>query len=405
MASRNSSGNDRADLAALRRPVIPVVLILLISSLGCSLARQMVPPQVLAAGPQDKTGPATTTNTPRPTFTHTPALATATRTPRPTFTPSPNSQSSAIQFTPSPTPAAPTAEATATNTPLPPATATSTPRPTDTPWPTSTFTPVRPTATPTSAYKFQVSEIYKDDTTNPFLTGYVAIVSAQGIPLGGLKVVGVFEPGGYYHESPLSKWFFEGHSAPGDVLKTSSVKFEPPGGISQGTWFLHLEDEWGARLSEDVPIATDPDRAEWFFVKFRELNSMLVSTATPTPPSKVIPTTRPASTGGRTATPTTAPAEPTEGWSFTDVQFITFQRRGVVISGNIVNNTGSSQKILGLTGTVTDSQGRVIDVEGSEASWPYAVVPSGGQTPFDLLIFGILNVADFNLGVVSQPTG
>jgi hypothetical protein len=112
-----------------------------------------------------------------------------------------------------------------------------------------------------------------DHTSNRILTGYVAIVNRQEIPIGGVKAVGTFEPDGSHHESPLSKWFFEGYSAPGPVLKTSSVKFEPPGGIRAGTWFIHLEDEWGTRLSEDVPITTDPDSPEWFFIKFRQLDS------------------------------------------------------------------------------------------------------------------------------------
>lgn len=115
-----------------------------------------------------------------------------------------------------------------------------------------------------------MAEIFSDRTTNSFLTGYVAIVSSDEVPIGGVKVVGTFEPGGYYHESLLSKWIFEGYSAPGSVIKTSSVKFEPPYGILKGTWLIHLEDEWGTRLSEDVPISTDPEQPQWFFVKFKQ---------------------------------------------------------------------------------------------------------------------------------------
>ena len=85
-----------------------------------------------------------------------------------------------------------------------------------------------------------MAEIYKDFTANSFLTSYVAIVNGQEIPIGGIKVVGRFKPGGDYHESPLSKWFLEGYSALGEVVKSGSVKFEPPGGILKGTWFIHL---------------------------------------------------------------------------------------------------------------------------------------------------------------------
>ncbi len=233
-------------------------------------------------------------------------------------------------------------------------------------------------------------------------------MTEQEIPIGGVKVVGHFEPGGYYHESPLSKWFLEGYSAPGEVIKSGSVKFEPPGGILKGAWLLHLEDEWGTRLSPDVPIETDPDNKEWFFVKFREFNSILVPTAAPVRVTATAPPStgqRSGSAGTPTPTPMATPPPATSGWSFTDVQFRPFQRRGVMISGNIANNTNSSQKIVGLTGTVTDSLGRVINVQGSQASWTNAVVPAGGQTPFSLLVFGIQSVEDFDLGVVSQPDG
>jgi hypothetical protein len=129
-----------------------------------------------------------------------------------------------------------------------------------------------PTATPAPAYAYEVAEFYLAPTTNPFLTGYIAVVNAQEIPIGGVKAVGRFEPGGLVHESPLSQWFFEGHSAPGPAVKDSSVKFEP-GGIQKGTWFIHLEDEGGTRLSDEVGVETDPERPEWFYIKFQQPGS------------------------------------------------------------------------------------------------------------------------------------
>jgi hypothetical protein len=99
----------------------------------------------------------------------------------------------------------------------------------------------------------------------------VAVVNTQEIPIGGVKVVGRFESGGYEHESPLSPWQYEGYSAPGAVLKTGNVKFEPPGGFMDGVWTIHLEDEGGQRLSTDVEVWTSPAHPEWFFVKFKRL--------------------------------------------------------------------------------------------------------------------------------------
>ena len=156
-----------------------------------------------------------------------------------------------------------------------------------------------------------VAEIYTEYTSNSFLTGYVAIVNAQEIPIGGVKVVGSFEPGGYYHESPLSKWQFEGYSAPGAVTKTSSVKYEPPFGFLAGTWMIHLEDEGGRRLSEDVPITIDPDSPEWFFIKFRQPGPPGASAPAPTRPRTATPSGyAPISPP---ATPTRVPATPPPG--------------------------------------------------------------------------------------------
>jgi len=257
---------------ASRRWVMVVAIICLVSSLGCSLAPfaglgRRIEPLVLAAGPQE----ASAANGTR-SLLATPVVYQF-PTARPTSTPSatPTATDTAT-ITGTPT-------QTSTPTPTPTATATATSVPTETPLPTSTFAPIPPTVaptltwTPTPSYAYRVVEVYTDHTSNPFLTGYVAIVNHQEIPIGGVKAVGSFEPGGARFESPLSKWLFEGYSAPGPVIKTSSVKFEPPGGIQEGTWFIHLEDEWGARLSEDVAVSTNPNSPEWFFVKFKQHGS------------------------------------------------------------------------------------------------------------------------------------
>jgi len=256
--------------------MILIAALCLAGSLGCSLSNQ-IEPLVLAAAPGQGTGNTSQHQT------------VATRTPWPTFTPT---------DTPSPTPP-PTATPTATSTPTDTATPTQTPIPTatatETPIPTATRRPTRPPATPTPtstatltpappptpSFAYQAVDSYQDGTSNPFLTGYIMIVNADDIPIGGVKAVGNFDPGGARHESSLSKWFFEGYSAPGTVLKTSSVKFEPPGSIQRGTWFIHLESEQGARLSEDVPVATDPDKPAWFFIEFKQPGPR--STPTPTP--------------------------------------------------------------------------------------------------------------------------
>lgn len=367
-----------------RRWVMVVALIYLISSLSCSLGRRLGELQVLAVGYQEDAGAR--------------RLALATRTPWPTFTPTIQpSPTPSPTFTPSAIPT-PTITASPTNTPLPNptplpmATATFTPVPTATPRPAPARPPATPTpaptATPAPGYVYLINEVYKDRTTNPFLTGYVAIVNAQEIPIGGVKAVGSFDPGGAQFETSLSKWFFEGYSAPGPVIKSSSVKFEPPGSIQPGTWTIHLEDEHGTRLSEDVFIATDPDNPEWFFVKFKQPGppALAVSAPTPTMSMGVAAATR---VGG-------SPTATAGGWSFVNVQrFDT----GVVY-GEAVNNTGSAQQIAHLSAIFSTGQAGV-----GYDNWPIYVVPAGAQVPFKLILSGAPQVADFELQVSSQPVG
>jgi len=262
-------------------------------------------------------------------------------------------------------------------------------------------------------------EVYEDYTSNLFLTGYIAIVNHQEIPIGGVKAVGVFEPGGQRHESPLSQWFFDARTAPGVVMKTASVKFEP-GGIQAGTWFIHLEDPNGTRLSEDVAINTDPDNPKWFYIKFKQPSPALPTTAQAIAaapvagsssgayapnPTRTIPTPRPTPAWYPTATPTATPVAATHGWTFASVRSTTDQD-GLTVYGNLLNQTGSSQQLAQVVGTFYDDQGQMIaGPDDGYDFWPSQVVPPGGRMPFDLAVYGIQSAADFDLGVISQPTG
>jgi hypothetical protein len=76
-----------------------------------------------------------------------------------------------------------------------------------------------------------VAEFYNSPTTNSFLLIYVAIVDSNEITIGDMKIVGTRLDHKLTYESPLSKWHYEGYNAPGEVIKTGNVKFEPPGGI------------------------------------------------------------------------------------------------------------------------------------------------------------------------------
>ena len=347
----------------------------------------------------------TMTNTPPATFT-----LTLDSTQRTTPYATPTQLPTLVTFTPTPSPTA-TDPVSVENTPMPTPTATATPSPL--PIPTRTPTPNRATATSATTptvdlqFPYVVAELYQDLTSNHFLTGYVAIVNAQEIPIGGMKVVGTFEPGGDHYESTLSKWFLEGYSAPGSVIKSGSVKFEPPGGIMKGTWIIHLENESGERFSDDVYIPTDPDNKKWFFIKFKDITSLPASTA-PTP--AVRPTRNPRNTPTRRDTPTPyptpTPVRPAGGWSFINTGlFVDEEEESVVIYGNLLNGTGTVQSIYSFTGIFYDEQGEIVATEDDTDYYvALEIVPDGEKTPFELTIYDVSHVANYNLSVFSSSS-
>ncbi len=114
-----------------------------------------------------------------------------------------------------------------------------------------------------------LAEFFNSPTTNSFLVMYVAVVDPNDTPIGGMKIVGTRLDHNLTYESPLTTWHFEGYNAPGEVVKSGNVKFEPPGGIETTNWILHLEDANGHRQSNDIPFNTDQNSRQWYFVRFQ----------------------------------------------------------------------------------------------------------------------------------------
>jgi hypothetical protein len=204
------------------------------------------------------TGPTPTrTSTPLPRFTPTP---TSTATPTPTQTPT-------ATATPTITPT-PTETATPTQTPLPSPTPTTTPRPTNTPLPPPTPIP-SPTFTPAPQFDYLLAEFFNSPTTNAFMVIYVAVVDPNEIPIGGMKVVGTRLDHNLTYESPISTWHYEGYNAPGEVVKSGNVKFEPPAGMETTSWRLYLADANGSQMSDFVQFDVNENSKQWYFIKFR----------------------------------------------------------------------------------------------------------------------------------------
>jgi uncharacterized protein YgiM (DUF1202 family) len=123
---------------------------------------------------------------------------------------------------------------------------------------------------------------------------------------------------------------------------------------------------------------------------------------TPTVTPIAVPTFSP------TLTPTviSQPTPNTSGWSFASVRADPDQDEdNLLLYGNAINTSNSSQEVAFVTGTFYDAQGQVIAGEESTYDyWLVGVVPSGGLMPFELTISGIQNATNLNLRVESQPS-
>jgi hypothetical protein len=113
-----------------------------------------------------------------------------------------------------------------------------------------------------------------------------------------------------------------------------------------------------------------------------------------------------------TAEPGPAPANnPTpqsgsSGWAFSGVKvYPDLVDYGVILYGDMINNTGEAQVIDYVTGTFYNEQGQIIADDGNTLDeWPTEYVPSGGQVPFVLTVEDIDRVARYDLRVEAETT-
>jgi hypothetical protein len=111
----------------------------------------------------------------------------------------------------------------------------------------------------------------------------------------------------------------------------------------------------------------------------------------------------PTSTPAATATPTPG----TAGWSFASVRVgPNPDGGGLILYGEVINNTGSSQELALVSGNFYDGQGQIIANEENTADYaPVDIIPPGGRVPFELSIDNVQNVADFDLWAQSEASG
>lgn len=157
------------------------------------------------------------------------------------------------------------------------------------------------------------------------------------------------------------------------------------------------------------------------------LVSLPEATASPIPTSAasnqaMVPTQPPATLPAEAATPTQPPvvslitpvpdfptATPvlkTSEWSFANIQaYPDPYGEGLVMYGDLINDTASTQELARVTGQFYDGQGQLVaDPDQTIDFWPIHIVPAGGRLPFELTILGTQNVAHYDLTVEAEPT-
>ncbi|NJN93604.1 MAG: hypothetical protein HC875_05660 [Anaerolineales bacterium] len=129
--------------------------------------------------------------------------------------------------------------------------------------------------------------------------------------------------------------------------------------------------------------------------------STSTSTPIPTPTATYVPNP------SANPTPTVTPIPETPGWSFARVRAYDNQYEGgLILYGEMVNDTGAPQEIAYITGTFYDNQGQLIaDSDSTTEYWPIEIIPPGGRTPFELAVNGIQAAANFKLWANSTTAG
>jgi hypothetical protein len=131
------------------------------------------------------------------------------------------------------------------------------------------------------------------------------------------------------------------------------------------------------------------------------------SPTVPPPPTSTPPTTAtaaPASTDTPTPAPTATPLP--GGWVFTDLRLSPAPNgNDLLVLGNLINNTGSTQTLDTIDGLFYDSQGQMIDTAFYTYDYPINEVPQGGQIPFQIEVKDRPHTADVKLQVLADSGG
>lgn len=125
--------------------------------------------------------------------------------------------------------------------------------------------------------------------------------------------------------------------------------------------------------------------------------------ATPSPNAQFTATNTAEPTDGPTPTPTATAAS---AWRFINLTISVdpLDSRHSLVYGEVLNASGVAQEITDFTGTFFNGQGQsVAGTESVRPYWPLAVLPAGGQMPFELQVLNTTGLARADLGVLATP--
>lgn len=132
-------------------------------------------------------------------------------------------------------------------------------------------------------------------------------------------------------------------------------------------------------------------------------------TVTSLPPqstSKATTTVSPTDKPSPTATYTASPPPSAAGWEFTALkQTPDEDGSAFIITGEMVNRSGETQRLNFITGDFFDVSGKKIAGEDETSDyWATEMIPPDGRLPFELTVYGINQATKFDLFAQSEST-
>jgi hypothetical protein len=128
-------------------------------------------------------------------------------------------------------------------------------------------------------------------------------------------------------------------------------------------------------------------------------------TPTPRPTGVPVPTRMSTAAPVINQDPTATPDFRTSGWSFASVRVNEGSGNGLLLYGEVINDTGSTQELHFISGTFYNDQGQIIANQNNTSDFaPVYQISSGVRVPFELAVNNIGSAARFDLWARSESS-